>query len=153
MVDPLLSEVALAGRLTGLSLGKQLISSSSLCSSNHLSLFTFLCVLVACKLSSITYITKRDCYSGFFPLSLRLKDSPFSAVFTLSGTGNLFQHSNDFTANEYFRGSILAYWTARPCPPASCLVLSCLVLSTIKSQSSSQHSCENQNPLFQNVCL
>jgi hypothetical protein len=36
------------------------------------------------------------------PLSLLLKDFPFSAVFTL--TGNPFQHSTDLTANEYFMG-------------------------------------------------
>jgi hypothetical protein len=37
-------------------------------------------------------------------------------------SGELFHFSIVITANEYFLGSVLAYWTLSPWPPAACLV-------------------------------
>jgi hypothetical protein len=140
VVDPLLSDVSESGHLSGLPLVKLFISGSILCCpvTVHFSLFcVFWLVLLAQFHHSVTtwtiltvlsvlrshfhhFVSTWTGHSGF-PLSFLLKASPFSAVFTVSG--NLFQHSTDLTANECFLVSILAYWTARPCPPAACLVL------------------------------
>ena len=56
------------------------------------------------------YVADKPHQPKYSQVSILLKASPFSAVFTVSGS--LFQHSTDLTANEYFRVSILAYWTA-----------------------------------------
>jgi hypothetical protein len=101
----LLSVVAVSGHLTGLPLGKQILSSSISVSLKSQITIIFHCSVCSgwlhCILTSINSITNVDCYSGF-PLSLVLKDSkdsPFSSVFTLSG--NLFQHSTDLTSLKY----------------------------------------------------
>ncbi len=74
VVHPLLSEVALTGRLTDLPLGKQFLSSSILCCSNHFSLLSFHCSVCSDRLHCIlTPITNMDGYSCF-PLSLLLKE-------------------------------------------------------------------------------
>jgi hypothetical protein len=103
VVDPLLSVVAVSGHLIGLPLGKLVLSGSILCCpiTFHFSLF---CVfwLVVLRTHFHHSVTTWTCHSGF-PLSLLLKDSPFSAVFTVSGS--LFQHSTDLTANASAQSS------------------------------------------------
>jgi hypothetical protein len=48
------------------------------------------------------------------------EDLPVGA--DLTSSGKLFYFSTVLIANEYFLGSVLAYWTLSPWPPAACLV-------------------------------
>jgi hypothetical protein len=41
----------------------------------------------------------------------------------LTSSGKRFHFSTVRTAKEYFLGSVLAYWTLSPCPPAACKIL------------------------------
>ncbi len=98
VVDPLLSVVAVSGHLIGLPLGKLVLSGSILCCSITFHFFHYsVCSgWLNCVLTSIT-LSPHGRVILVFLWAFLLKDSPFSAVFTVSGS--LFQHSTDLTAN------------------------------------------------------